>query len=375
MTRFTGNRRPHGRPERSPRGAFTLIELLVVIAIIAVLVSLLLPAVQQAREAARRSQCKNNLKQIGLAFHNFESSFGYLPSSLRPPTAGTVRFSVLTALLPYLDQGSIFDLYNQQINWSAGTNVPLSQTVLPVFVCPSDPLGGALDGIPDNPATWGQDTAASSAYSPIYGISPLVYSSGLTTLTQPALYTDPASQFAPPLLTYVPGFFPKNATIDPQTGLHTKQGKKFKDVRDGLSNTIAIAESAGRPGVWRKGQQWGSLPGDRVNAGGWARPASDIMIYGEKADGSDLLGTVAINATNGRDIGPNDPLYAGASYPYTVAPYAFGVHGTSSPYAFHAGGAQFTFGDGSVRSISASVNFNVFLSLVTPAGGEVVGDY
>src|SRR5262249_40871226 len=162
------------------------------------------------------------------------------------------------------------------------------------------------------------------------------------------------------------------ATIDPQTGLHTKQGRKFRDVRDGLSNTIAIAESAGRPGVFRKNQQWGSLPGDRLNAGGWSRPASDIMIYGEKADGSDLLGTVALNATNGRAIGPNDPLYAGASYPYTVAPYSFGVQGTSSPYAFHAGGANFTFGDGSVRFINANINFNTFLSLATPAGGEIV---
>jgi prepilin-type N-terminal cleavage/methylation domain-containing protein len=375
MTRLTRKRVLPRRPRHRQRGGFTLIELLVVIAIISVLVSLLLPAVQQAREAARRTQCKNNLKEIGLAFHNFESTYGYMPSSLRPPIAGTVRFSVLTALLPYLDQSPIYNQYNQSINWSVGTNVPLVQTLLPVFECPSDPLAGALDGIPDIPANWAQNTAASTAYSPIYGISPLVYSSGFTSLTQPALYTDPATIFSPPNLSYVAGFFPKNSTIDLITGLHTKQGKKFKDVTDGLSNTLAIAESAGRPGVFRKNQQWGTLPGDRVNGGGWARPASDIMIYGEKADGSDLLGTVAINATNGRDIGPNDPTYAGATYPYTVSPYAFGVNGTSSPYAFHAGGAQFTLGDGSVRFINQNINFDTFLSLVTPAGGEIVGEY
>jgi len=375
MTRWTKTHRSTRRPQPTRRGGFTLIELLVVIAIISVLVSMLLPAVQQAREAARRSQCANNLKQIGLAVHNFEGSFGYLPTSLRPPTAGTVRFSVLTSLLPYLDQSNIYNQYNQSINWSVGTNIPLSQTKIPAFNCPSDPLAGGLDGIPDNPATWAQDTASATDYSPIYGISPLVYSSGLTTLTQPSLYTDPATIFAPPNLSYVAGLFPKNATIDPQTGAHSKQGKKFASVTDGLSNTLGIAESAGRPAVFRKGNQFGSLPGDRLNSGGWSRPASDIMIYGQKADGSDLLGTVAIGATNGRDIGPSDPTYGSAAYPYTVAPYAFGVNGTGSPYSFHVGGAQFTLGDGSVRFINASINFNTFLSLATPAGGEVLGEY
>jgi prepilin-type N-terminal cleavage/methylation domain-containing protein len=355
-------------PQQPLRSGFTLIELLVVIAIIAVLVSLLLPAVQQAREAARRSQCKNNLKQLGLAVHNFEGTYGYLPSSLRPPVAGTVRFSVLTALLPSLDQSNIYNQYNQSINWSVGTNIPLSQTVIPSFTCPSDPLAGALDGIPDVPASWAQDTAAASAYSPIYGISPLIYSSGLTTLTQPSLYSDPATVFAGSPVKYVAGLFPKNATIDPTTGLATRQGKKFRDVTDGLSNTLAIAESAGRPAVFRRGRQFGSLPGNRVNAGGWSRPASDIMIYGEKPDGTDLLGTTSINATNGYDIG-NQP------YPITTAPYTFGVNGTSSPYSFHSGGAHFTLGDGSVRFINDSINFNTFLSLTTPAGGEVVGEY
>ncbi|MBS0263034.1 MAG: DUF1559 domain-containing protein [Planctomycetes bacterium] len=358
------------------RGGFTLIELLVVIAIIAVLVSLLLPAVQQAREAARRTQCKNNLKQIGLAVHNFESTQGYIPTSLRPPTANTVRFSVLTALLPDLDQANIFNQYNQSVNWSAAANKPLSQTPIPAFNCPSDPVAGQLDGVPDVPGAWAQDTAAVSSYSPIFGVSPLVYSTGLTTLPQPGLYTDPATIFAGSPQSYVAGFFPKNATINPQTGAHDKKGKKFADVRDGLSNTIAVAESAGRPNVFRKGgQQYGTLPGNRVNAGGWARPASDIMIYGEKPDGSDLLGTVAINATNGRDIGPNDPTYGSASYPYTVAPYSFGVNGTSSPYSFHTGGAHFLLGDGSVRFIAENISFNTFLSLTTPAGGEVVGEF
>lgn len=359
MTRISVQNRSTTR-----RGGFTLIELLVVIAIIAVLIALLLPAVQQARESARRTQCKNNLKQIGLAFHNFESTYNYLPTSLRPSNPGSVRFSVLTSLLPYMDQSAIYNQYNQNINWSAGTNVPLSQTKITGFICPSDPVGGQLDGIPDNPGAWAQNTAAASDYSPIYGISPLVYTNVLGTAV-PATYTDPADSTQ----VYVAGFFPKNATVDPATGSHGKAGRKFANVTDGLSNTIAIAESSGRPGVYRKGnRQFGNLPTNRVNAGGWARPASDIMIYGEKPDGSDLLGTTAINATNGYDIGS-------AGYPVTVAPYVFGVHGTSSPYSFHTGGAHFTMGDGAVRFISENISFNVFISLTTPAGGEVVGEF
>src|SRR6188474_2281111 len=116
----------HARNVSRPvQRAFTLIELLVVIAIIAILIALLLPAVQQAREAARRTQCKNNLHNIGLAVHNFESTYTYLPSSQRPPVAGptVTRVAVYTQLLPYLEQSSIYNQYNQTLNWGNPANV------------------------------------------------------------------------------------------------------------------------------------------------------------------------------------------------------------------------------------------------------------
>src|SRR5215469_9627766 len=100
------------------RGAFTLIELLVVIAIVSVLMGLLLPAVQKVREAAARTQCGNNLKQFGLAFHNHHDTLKYLPGNLRPAATGTVRVRWATFLLPYIEQDTMYRQYDQAQNWS-----------------------------------------------------------------------------------------------------------------------------------------------------------------------------------------------------------------------------------------------------------------
>src|SRR5258707_435023 len=99
---------------------FTLIELLVVIAIIAVLIALLLPAVQAAREAARRAQCVNNLKQLGIAVHNFHDVNLNLPSSDRPGGATALpRIAAITFMLAYIEQNAMYNVYNQTVNWSA----------------------------------------------------------------------------------------------------------------------------------------------------------------------------------------------------------------------------------------------------------------
>src|SRR6187455_241353 len=99
------------------RTGFTLVELLVVIAIIGILVALLLPAVQSAREAGRRSQCQNNLKQIGLAIHNFHDTKNHLPSSTRPLSGGTVRHGVFVYLLPFIEQKGLWDQYDLSVSW------------------------------------------------------------------------------------------------------------------------------------------------------------------------------------------------------------------------------------------------------------------
>ena len=131
----------------SRRSAFTLIELLVVIAIIAILVAILLPAVQQAREAARRNACKNNLKQFGLALHNYESTHGQYPKlAFRQPNAGNPQwgmqpwegFSPQTMLLPFMDQENLYDQIDFSLSAGAPVNTQVARTKLEVFNCPSD---------------------------------------------------------------------------------------------------------------------------------------------------------------------------------------------------------------------------------------------
>jgi prepilin-type processing-associated H-X9-DG protein len=138
---------------------------------------------------------------------------------------------------------------------------------------------------------------------------------------------------------------------------------RLADMLDGTSNTILVAESAGRPNLWRTGQLVGSPSSVRVNGGGWSRAATAFSIEGSSADGSIFPGPCAVNCTNGEDV---------TIYP---DPY-YGRDGSGAVYAFHTGGANAVFGDGSVHFIHQAVSIRVFAALVTRAGGEVVsGDY
>ena len=373
------------------RAAFTLVELLVVIAIIGILVGLLLPAVQAAREAARRMQCSNNLKQLGLAVHNFESARRQLPTSLRPPSnlassGEQSRVSVLTDLLPYLEQTAVFDRYNKAINWNQGVNIPLSQTRIPAFICPTNPDGGVLDTAPPgSTAAYIPGIASATDYSPIFGIAPGVFTQ-LLGIPAPDSFRDPAEIFAGvnPPYTYVRGFFPKNATINSGTGLQTSKGATFSNVSDGLSNTIAIAESSGRPFVYVKRRKLGggnaltdtdasSSTTDRLNSGGWARPASDIILFGSTNDPRGVLGgTIAFNTTNGHNL--RGITYTAQGVAQTIHGLPIATHGTGAPYSFHTGGANFTRGDGSVQFLSDSIDFRSFISLATVSGGETINE-
>ncbi|MGQ0635638.1 MAG: DUF1559 family PulG-like putative transporter [Planctomycetaceae bacterium] len=166
----------HFNPTHSRRG-FTLIELLVVIAIIGVLVSLLLPAVQQARESARRTQCSNNLKQIGLAFHNYHDTFTMFPNSEVGGTGTLARASAFAAILPYLDQAPAWGLYNFSLGNSDLANQRVVSMRIPVYLCPTAtfrrqvPISGC-DTNDRAPGTYAVSTGSSDPWGPEGGAPP-----------------------------------------------------------------------------------------------------------------------------------------------------------------------------------------------------------
>jgi prepilin-type N-terminal cleavage/methylation domain-containing protein/prepilin-type processing-associated H-X9-DG protein len=313
------------------RRGFTLIELLVVIAIIAILIGLLLPAVQKVRAAAARIQCQNNLKQIGLALHNYHDSNNALPGNIRPSSTGTVRVRWATYLLPYIEQQAMYNAYNQSVNWSDPANLPVTSQRVKIYECPSAPNGQILDGAPEN--NW-VPIVANGDYSGFYGVSPELVSLGLV---------DPASAGV-------------------SNGALSKTEKlRFADFTDGLSNTLHLTESAGRPNVWRNGRLVLTANGNnRVNGGGWCRPATELNILrGSSADGTTFPGPAAINVTNGENIG---------TYPHPF----YGVDGSGQIYGFHSGGVNALFGDGSVRFVQQSISIRTLAALISRNGGEVL---
>jgi prepilin-type N-terminal cleavage/methylation domain-containing protein len=372
--------RPAGR-----RG-FTLVELLVVIAIIATLIGMLLPAVQSAREAARRTQCTNNLRQCGLAIHNFTSAKNVLPNSSRPPSGANGRVSWTTRVLPYMEDKALADAYDFDpagANWSSATaragsgrsvpNAVLVMTRIAMLECPSDPEGSQdYDGDPDPSST-----------SSGYGSGPAVVNANRTGFSTPGLFcatTDySATTFVDTRLSGKADVVAPGAQKVVSSGTVASPaaaGLLFKDYdgrtkarmgqcTDGLSKTIALAESAGRPAKYVRGKKVGAFPTDRVNGGGWCRPASDFAFKGAAADGSAVgsAATQAINVTNGENV--TTATFGGTEY---------GKEGTGDPYAFHLGLVNIVMGDGSVRSVSDDVTIRIFAAMVTRAGGENVAD-
>jgi prepilin-type N-terminal cleavage/methylation domain-containing protein len=293
------------------RPAFTLIELLVVIAIIAILIGLLVPAVQKVREAAARLQCKNNLKQIGLALHNYHGRFKTFPPGYQTQVAADNSdlgpgWGWAAILLDDLEQGNLRRRIRFDLQISDPLNAQVRVAGVPIYVCPSEPLTGTFSVVDanGNPVC---DVARASyvAMNGVLGVSGDAFDNN--------------------------GAFLRNRTL------------RIADIRDGLSNTLFIGERC----TSMSSVTWtGAVTNGVVPAVRYTDPADQLA----NAEAASAL----VLAHGSRDHLPNNPL-------------VFDADATAS---FHVAGVNFLFGDGSVHVISNTISGTLYEALLTRAGGE-----
>lgn len=319
------------------RRGFTLVELLVVIAIIGILVGLLLPAVQAAREAARRMQCSNNLKQIGLALHMHHDSYKRIPPL---SASGCCWGTWLVPVLPFMEMGNMYNLYqnyggSDTVNsqrpapsasgfpryGGAPNNTNVTTKRVPTYTCPSDQANAPISSITSH--NYAGVTGNGSSYSGLVaGPAPL-----------PAIYKVNAGMFDPTIFQ----------NVTPITNPPVPSTKKvtFSSASDGLSNTLMVTEILQGRGNDLRGFSW------------WAPAAGASTYYAPNTKSPDQ---VSQNCTN-------EPL---ANLPCLVGtPYV------NASRSRHTGGVQSAMGDGSVQFFSQSIDLNTWMNLGTMADGNV----
>ncbi|MFM8497171.1 MAG: DUF1559 domain-containing protein [Planctomycetia bacterium] len=316
-----------------PIAGFTLIELLVVVAIIVVLVGLLLPAVQSAREAARRTQCQNNLRQVGIGLHNHHAARDFFPTAV---STGSVRHYWCAQMLPYLDNNPLATLYDYTVVWNHVNNRETVQVPLSFMNCPATP-GGPLEHPRFKTGTpaWG---AAAADYVGSTGPNP-----GLWTASPPIVGSPhPANRL---------GFFAG-------TVLPGRKGRQARQMTDGLSQSIAVVESAGRPQVWAFGRM---VP----NSGLLSSPIG-LKYYVPLCGWADPN----TNDCTGFLLDPSQADPANQA----IAPGPQLVNGSNNGgiYAFHPGGASVLLADASVRFLAESASSDVIAAMLTVQAGDTV---
>jgi prepilin-type N-terminal cleavage/methylation domain-containing protein len=323
LTSFSGR--------RALRGGFTLIELLVVIAIIAILIGLLLPAVQKVRDAAARIKCANNLKQIGIAMHAYHDANGSFPSA-HIETNNVYYMGWGIAILPFIEQQNLYTQYNQLLPNHDPANLPVLQARVATYICPSDTRAGQLIA-PETYAPNGGGLPPGWTTAPAYSASSYKVMTGRgdtgTTDTFAGFWNE--VQQAAKVHPGGRGAFHG----DGQSGL---MPERFASITDGTSNTIFVGErlTIDHP---RRGPFW----------------ADSFNLYN-----------------------------AGASWPFSITLLAdydkcasqinanYCKYGWGSLHA--AGNMNFLLGDGHVSTVTSSIDMNVFMALSTVAGGEVFND-
>jgi prepilin-type N-terminal cleavage/methylation domain-containing protein/prepilin-type processing-associated H-X9-DG protein len=379
---------------KGTRYGFTLIELLVVIAIIAVLVSMLLPAIQRVREAANRAKCQSNLRQLGIATFNYESTFKHLPwnaitknNSQKPyipwvngtvPTPGQEvgtqgRCSVLVTLLPYIEQDELAQQWCYNVDWSDPQNAPLLQAEIPLYRCPSSITGngnvpaysttyivgttgsnfGAANLAKYNDAYAPPNPATAPNYKNINGnklyptkaCTPTGWSADYAPMCQVKTTKNANGveiAYANPIVAaaYAPGYVPSKGALrqnGPTTIAEVSNG-------DGTSCTSLFSEVSGRRLQCYTSKQCVAYNAGSITGPIWADSDNRITVTGTSKDGLSQFGTgpCGMNCNN--------------------------LQG--DVYAFHSGGANILFCDGSVTFVSDSTSLVILAAMVTKFGGE-----